>query len=99
MALPTPRDHDLYKLEYTLREDDSTQVTAFMLIGIEKQDFFLSIFINIYSFVKINPFPYCGPILLSGIMNWTKLQILWPTGFIMKRFLEIFLSLHTVLLC
>lgn len=89
-----------HKLESSLSEDDSTQVTTFLAKWTLKRNF--SFYFSIQSYVKSQ----CGPTLLPGTKILTNLNLhdrrmiphkqqrLWPNSVLRRRFLKIF-SLFT----
>lgn len=53
VALPNPEGHDLNKLEFTLPEDSSTQVTAFLAKWGFRRFFKIFLYIHVYPYIKI----------------------------------------------
>ena len=71
---PTPGGHDFHKLEFTLPEDASTQVSAFLVLWFMRRRF-LKIY-PIYSYVKLRP-PIVAPPYPRG--SWFSQRWIYTT--------------------
>lgn len=70
---PYPRGSwfEPFKIKSTLLEDATTQVSAFLAICFREEVLEFSLYISLCK----NSNPYCGPILLPGIMIITSLNL------------------------